>query len=121
MNLDLRVVRDECRRAGYHSRYSHSLRAGRSGVRNLVGKKIFLTRPDGTRDPLRIVYSGYWDPFPGVKRSGNGINFASLSSAEIKIVGLCDLRVISVYAYVCLVSCSNFDAGKRLLQNSTRS
>ena len=60
--------------AGYRSRYSDWLRAGRSGARIPVGGEIFLTCPDRSWGPPSLLYSGYRD-FPGVK-SGRGVTLA---------------------------------------------
>ena len=54
---------------GWRSRYSDSLRAGRSGDRIPVGGEIFRTSPDRLRDPPSLLYNGY-RVFPGVKAAG---------------------------------------------------
>jgi len=37
------------------------LRAGRPRVRNPVGEKIFLTRPDRLREPTNLLYNKYFN------------------------------------------------------------
>ena len=69
---------------GYLSRYSESLRAGRSGDRTPVGGKIFCTRPDRPWDPPNLLYNEYRVLPPGVKRPGRGVNHTIPSSAEVK-------------------------------------
>jgi hypothetical protein len=51
------------------SRYSDSLRAGRSGDRIPVGAGFFRTYPDRLRGPPSLLYNGY-RVFPGVKVAG---------------------------------------------------
>ena len=51
---------------GELSRYSDSLRAGRSGDRIPVGGEIFRVRPDRPGGPPSLLYSGY-RVFPGGK------------------------------------------------------
>jgi len=69
---------------GYRSRYSGSLRAGRSGDRIPVGGKIFRTRPDRSCGPPSLLYNEYRVSFPGVRRPGRGVGHPPISSAEIK-------------------------------------
>jgi len=52
---------------GQLSRYSHSLRAGRSEDRIPVRGEIFCTRPDRPWGPINPLYNGYRVSFPGVK------------------------------------------------------
>ena len=59
---------------GQRSRYSDSLRAGRSGVRIPVGGEIFRTRPYRPWGPPSLLYDGYRVSFPGVKRPGRGVD-----------------------------------------------
>ena len=54
---------------GKLSRYSDSLRAGRSGDHIPVGGKIFRTLPDRPWGPLSLLYNGY-RVFPGRKEAG---------------------------------------------------
>ena len=64
------------------SRYSDSLRAGRSGDRIPVGMKFFAavqTGPGANPDSYTMGVS-----FPRVKRPGRGVNYLSQSSAEAK-------------------------------------
>ena len=62
--------------AGWLSRYSDWLRAGRSGDRIPVGGEIFLTCPDRLWGPPSLLYNGYRVFFPGVK-SGRGVTLTS--------------------------------------------
>jgi len=50
---------------------------------NAGGGEIFPTRPDWPWGPPSLLYSGY-RVFPGVKRSGCGVDHPPLSSAEVK-------------------------------------
>ena len=54
---------------GQLSRYSDSLRAGRSGDRIPVGGEIFRTRPDRPCGPPSFLYNGY-RVFTGGKAAG---------------------------------------------------
>ena len=56
---------------GQLSRYSDSLRAGRSGDRIPVGGAVFRTRPDRPWGPPSLLYNGY-RVFPGGE-SGRGV------------------------------------------------
>jgi hypothetical protein len=55
---------------GYLSRYSDSIRAGRSGDRISVGGEIFRTRLDQPWGPPSLLYNGY-QVFPGGKAVGS--------------------------------------------------
>jgi len=69
---------------GWLSRYSDSLRAGRSGNRTPVGGgEIFRTRPDWPWSPPSLLYNGYRD-FPGGKAAGTWRWPSTSSSAEVK-------------------------------------
>ena len=68
--------------SGYFSRYSYSVRAGRSGDRIPVG--IFRNCPDRPWDPRSLLFSGYRISFPGVKRPGRCVYHPPPSSAEVK-------------------------------------
>jgi hypothetical protein len=61
---------------GYRSQYRDSLRAGWSGDRIPAGEgvEIYRTRPDWPWGPPRVLNSGHWVPFPGVKRPGRGVD-----------------------------------------------
>jgi len=65
------------------SRYSDSLRSGRSRDRIPVGGEIFRTRTDQLLGPPSLLYNGY-QVFPGVKRPGRGVDHPPPSSAEVK-------------------------------------
>ena len=54
---------------GYLSRYSDSLRAGRSGDQIPVGDEIFRTRPDRPWGPPSLLHNVY-RVFPGVTATG---------------------------------------------------
>ena len=74
-----------CRRYGEEcSRYSASLRAGRSGDRIPVRGQLFRTRPERPWGPPSLLYNGHRVSFPGVKRPGRGLNHSPPSSAEVK-------------------------------------
>jgi len=61
-----------CMGPGYHSRYSDSLRAGRSGDRIPVGGDFpNLSRP--AWGPPSLLYKGYW-VFRGEKRSRGDVD-----------------------------------------------
>jgi len=59
---------------GQLSRYSDSLRAGRSVFRILVSGLIFRTRPDRSCGPSSLLYNGYRYSFSGVKRPERGVD-----------------------------------------------
>jgi hypothetical protein len=58
-----------CMGPGQRSRYSDSLRVGRSGDRIPVGGEIFHIRPDWPWGPFSPLYNGYW-VIPGGKAAG---------------------------------------------------
>ena len=60
---------------GQLSRYSDSLRTGRSGDRISVGGEIFRTRPDQLWGPSSPLYNGHRVSFLGVKRPGRGADY----------------------------------------------
>jgi len=66
------------------SRYSDSLRAGRSGDQIPGEARFFRTRPDQPWGPPSLLYNGYRVSFPGVKRPGRGVDHPTPSSAEVK-------------------------------------
>jgi hypothetical protein len=68
---------------GNLSRYSDSLRDGRSGDRIPVGGEIFHAHPYRPWGPSSLLYNGY-RVFPGGKRLGCGVDHLPLSSAEVK-------------------------------------
>ena len=83
------------------SRYSDSLRAERSGVRNPGwGRDFLLTRPDRIWDPPDLLYSGYWSFFMGVERPQRGVNHSPISSAEAKMG-----RAIPLFRVSALMAC----------------
>jgi len=61
-------------RPGKRSRYSDSLRPGRSGDRIPMGDEIFLTRSDLPWGPPSLLHNGYRISFSGVRRSGRGFD-----------------------------------------------
>ena len=69
---------------GQLSRYSDSLRAGRSGDRIPVGGEISRTRPHLPWGPPSLLYSGYRVSLSGLKRPGRGVDHPPPSSAEFK-------------------------------------
>jgi hypothetical protein len=66
------------------SRYSDSLRAGRSGDRIPVGAKFFAPVQIGPWGPPSLLYNGYRISIPGVKRPGRGVDHPPPSSARVK-------------------------------------
>jgi hypothetical protein len=46
--------------------------------------EIFRTRPDRPWGPRSLLSNGYRVSFPGVQRSGRGVNHPPPSSAEVK-------------------------------------
>ena len=64
------------------SRYSDSLRAGRSGDRIPAGGEIFRTRPDRPWDLPSLLYNGY-RIFPGGKAAGT-LRWPPPSSIEVQ-------------------------------------
>jgi hypothetical protein len=74
---------------GELSRYSDSLRAGRSGDRIPVGARCFRNRPDRPCGPPSYLYNGYV-VFPGGKAAGAWRWLPTPSSAEVEVrVELC--------------------------------
>jgi hypothetical protein len=51
---------------------------------NPGGGEIFRTRPDRPWGPPSLLYNGYQVSFPGVKRSGRGVDHPPSSSARVK-------------------------------------
>ena len=65
------------------SRYSNSLRAGRSGDRIPVGKRLSASVQTGPGAHPTSYTMGTWS-FQGVKRPGRGVDHPPPSSAEVK-------------------------------------
>ena len=65
------------------SRYSESLRTGRSGERILVGARFSSPVQTGP-GAHPTSYTMATGSFPGVKRPGRGVNHPPISSAEVK-------------------------------------
>jgi hypothetical protein len=59
---------------GQLSRYSESLRVGRSGDQIPVEDEIFRICPDRPWGPLSLLYNEYRVSFPGVRRPVRGID-----------------------------------------------
>jgi hypothetical protein len=66
------------------SRYSNSLRAGRSGVRRSVGMRFSLPVQSSPVAQPASCTIGTGSFSPRVKREGSGVNHPPLSSAKIK-------------------------------------
>jgi hypothetical protein len=71
-------------RPGHRSRYSDSIRAGRSGNWIPLGDEIFRTRPDWPWGPPRLLYSENWVSFPELKRPWRDVDHPPPSSAEVE-------------------------------------
>ena len=69
---------------GEFSRYSHLLRAGRSGDRNPVGGQVLHTRPDQPLKTLSRLYNEYRLSFSVVERPGRGLDNPRPSCAKVK-------------------------------------
>ena len=67
---------------GELSRYSDSLRTGRSGVRIQVCDVLFRTSPDQPCGPPSLLCNGYRDSFSDVKWPELGVEYPPPSSAE---------------------------------------
>ena len=73
----------EYKGSGWFSRYSDSLRPGRSGDRILVRARFFA--PDQTGPGAHPAsYTMDTGSFPGVKRPGRGVDHPPTSSAEVE-------------------------------------
>ena len=69
---------------GYLSRYSDSLRVGRSGDRiPMEGGEIFRTCPDRPWGPPSLLYSGYRISLQGVKRPGRDVDHPSYLAPKL--------------------------------------
>ena len=68
---------------GYFSRYSYSLRAGRSGDRIPVQAKFYAPVQTGPGAHPASCKMGT-ESFPGIKRPGRGVGHPLPSSAEVK-------------------------------------
>ena len=73
----------EQRGPGYLSRYSDSLRARRSGDRNLVEARFSAPVPTGP-ETHPASYTMDTASFPGVKRLGRGVDETPSSSDEVE-------------------------------------
>ena len=69
---------------GQLSRYSDSLRFGRSGNRISVGARFSAPVQIGPEAPAAFTKKGTGFVSPGVKRSGRGVNHPPPSNAEVK-------------------------------------
>ena len=69
---------------GQLSRYSDSLRAGRSGDRISVESRFSATVQTGPGGPPSFLYNRYRVSFPGFKRPWRGVNHSPLPRAEVK-------------------------------------
>jgi len=58
-------------------------RLGGPEIESRCGGEIFRTRPDRSWGPPSLLYNGYRVSFPGVKRSGCGVDHPPLSSSEV--------------------------------------
>ena len=76
MKMKISLTRGVRKGLQWLSRYSDSLRFGRSGESNPGGGKgeIFRTRPDRPWGPPSLLYNGYRASFPGLKRPGCGVD-----------------------------------------------
>jgi hypothetical protein len=72
-NTSVKIL-DNRSQPGELSRYSDSLRAGRSGDRIPVKGKIFCTRPRESWGPPSHLYNGYRVSFPVVNLPGRGVD-----------------------------------------------
>jgi hypothetical protein len=69
---------------GWLSRYSDSLRAGRSGYRIPLVARFSAPVQTWPWGPASLLYSGYRVTFPGAKRLGRGVKHPLPSNAEVK-------------------------------------
>ena len=69
---------------GLRSRYSDSLRAGRSGDRIPVGDEIFRTRPDRPWGPTQPPIQWYRVSFSRVKRPRRGVDHPPHLASRLK-------------------------------------
>ena len=81
-----------------HSRYSHSLQDGRSGVRIQVGSEIFRIRPHRPWGPPSLLYRV---SFPRAKRPNRGVDHPPPSSAEVK-------KRVKLYLYSLCASAARY-------------
>jgi hypothetical protein len=69
---------------GYSSRYSDSLRAGRSGDRIPLGTRFFAEVQTGPGAHSASYIMGTGSLIPGVKRPGRGVDHPPSSSSRVK-------------------------------------
>ena len=68
----------------YYSQFSRLATGWTFRGSNPAQGEIFCTRADQPTEPPRILYSGYHVPFPGLKRTGLGVDNPPPPSAEVK-------------------------------------
>ena len=85
---------------GQRSRYSESLRAGRSeDVIPVVGV-IFRNRQDRPWGPPGLLYNGYWVSFPGVNWPGRGVDHPPHLAPRLKKECGCTVPLLLLWAFV---------------------
>jgi hypothetical protein len=78
-NMLLLVSRGRDSVVGIATRYGWTV-----GGSNPSGGEIFRTRPDRSWGPPSLLYNRHWVSFPGVTRSGRGVNHPPPFRVEVK-------------------------------------
>ena len=63
---------------------TNEVQSTRDYKKNRVGSEILCTRPDRSWGQPSLLYNGHRISFPGVKRSGRGLNHQPPSSGEVE-------------------------------------
>jgi hypothetical protein len=81
------------------------------GIESPVGGEIFRTRPSRPWGPPSLLYNGYWNSFPVVKRPGRGVKHPPQSRAEVKekvelYMACCRMKFTFIYSIKFIIFCA---------------